>query len=390
MKKALIVTTIVATIGAFNRPNIKMLQELGYQVDVATNFVSSGGWSEEKIQKLHDELSVTIENAINVKFSRLPLNKDNIKAYRAMKALIKNGNYDLIHCQTPVAAAITRLAAHSVKSSSYILYTCHGFNFHKTSTLKDRLIYKTVEYFLSKYTDEIITINKEDYALARSFRKNLKVNYIHGVGVDTARYQGLDENKDEYYEELGLPKGAYVILSVGELIPRKNHEVVIRALAKLSSEQLNNTYYLICGGGTLKKYLEGLIESLNLFEHVKLLGFRSDIPDLCALADISIIPSVIEGLGLAGVESLAAGTPVIGSNIQGIKDYTVGGKTGFTFYPTDVDELKEILVKSYDDKGLKERLKANCIEMAQHFDKSVSYQEQVEIYRKITEKIKDK
>ena len=93
-----------------------------------------------------------------------------------------------------------------------------------------------------------------------------------------------------------------MLLSVGEMIERKNHQVIIKALGKLKRDDI---YYVICGKGPLKEELERLSKSLGV--HTVFLGFRRDIPELCNTADISAFPSRIEGLGLAGIEAMAAG-----------------------------------------------------------------------------------
>ena len=96
----------------------------------------------------------------------------------------------------------------------------------------------------------------------------------------------------------------------------------------------------------LKKYAE----EKNV--RVKFLGFRKDIPELNKCADIAVLPSLREGLGLAGIEALASGVPVIGSRVQGIKDYVIDGKTGYLCSPLNADEFAD-KIKLLSDVNLR-------------------------------------
>ena len=206
---------------------------------------------------------------------------------------------------------MTRLAAKKArKYGSLVMYTCHGFHFHNSSSKKNWLLYYPVEKFLSKYCDYIVTINREDYNRAKTFHcKN--VRYIPSVGVDINAIKKLVVNKAEKKESIGVPADKTLIISAGELIERKNHEVIIRALAKINNPDV---YYAIAGKGPLKEYLSDLAKELGIADRVIFLGFRTDVFELYHAADISAFPSKIEGLGLAGVEAMAAGVPLVSSN----------------------------------------------------------------------------
>ena len=149
------------------------------------------------------------------------------------------------------------------------------------------------------------------------------------------------------------------------MIKRKNHEVIIRALAKTKNP---NIYFAICGKGPLKKYLQNLASKLGVYNRVKFLGFRRDIPELCNTADISAFPSYIEGLGLAGIEAMAAGVPLVSSNVHGILDYVIDGKTGYAMDPKDVDGFACAINKLADDELLRKRMASNCWEAVKPFE----------------------
>ena len=259
------------------------------------------------------------------------------------------------------------------------MYTCHGFHFHNASSKKNWLIYYPIEKFLSRFCDYIVTINKEDYNRSKTFHcKN--VRYIPSVGVDIRKIQSLSIDKNEKKQELGLSPQDTLILSAGELIERKNHEVIIRALAKLKNPNLR---YAIAGKGPLREYLADLAQNLGVAQQVIFLGFRTDVYELYHAADISAFPSKIEGLGLAGVEAMAAGVPLVASNVHGILDYVVDGQTGYAIAPNDVDGFARAIQTLADNPSLRESMKANCIAAVEPFELSHALQVMWSIYDEI-------
>lgn len=381
MKKVLIVASVVSFIEWFNKENVEYLRgELGCEVHIACNFDYMEDTDEERTKSyLH---KIQNEGVIlhNIHFARNPINKENVLAFKELKKVIDGNAFDLIHCHTPAASMLTRLAAiNARKKGTVVMYTCHGFHFHNAAPKKNWLIYYPVERFCSYFCDYIVTINKEDYHRAQKFHAK-NVRYIPGVGVDISKIKNTSVDKAAYKRSIGLPEDCVMLLSVGEMIERKNHEVIIRALGKLQDERI---YYVICGKGPLKEHLEQLARNLNLASHVVFLGFRKDIPELCNTADISAFPSKIEGLGLAGIEAMAAGVPLVSSNVHGILDYVIDGETGFACEPDDVDGFARAIKKLADDPSLRQKMKAKCLQAVEPFEIHNALRSMWDIYDEI-------
>lgn len=381
MKKVLIGATVISFIEWFNKENVEFLRdELGCEVHIACDFEYMNDTDEERtksyIQKLHDNGVILHQ----IDFDRSPFGKRNRKAYGQLKKLIEQTNFDLIHCHTPTASVLIRLAARKTRRrGTAVMYTCHGFHFHKAAPKKNWLFYYPVERVLSSFCDYLVTINKEDYAIAKTFRTK-QVRYIPGVGVDVENIRKTMVDKADMKQSLGLPKDSLMILSVGELIERKNHEVIIRALAKMKRKDI---YYVICGKGPLREHLTLVAEETGVSDRVLFLGFRTDIPKLCRTADMSAFPSKIEGLGLAGIEAMAAGIPVVSSNVHGIVDYVIDGETGFTCHPSDVDGFALKLEKLADDALLRKKMKDRCLRIVEQFELKNALNTMWDIYREI-------
>ena len=308
MKKVLIVASVISFIEWFNKENVDYLHNtLNCEVHIACNFDYMDDTDVERTQKYITQIKMQGIILHNIAFARSPFAKDNLNAYKELKRIISEHKFDLIHCHTPTASMLTRLAAKNARrSGSVVMYSCHGFHFHNSSPKKNWIVYYPVEKFLSRYCDYIVTINKEDYNRAKTFHcKN--VRYIPGVGVDINRIKNLVVDKKAKKESIGVPADKVLIISAGELIERKNHEVIIKALAKVNNP---NLYYAIAGKGPLEQHLKEVANSLGLSDRVIFLGFRTDVFELYHAADISAFPSKIEGLGLSGIEAMAAGIPL--------------------------------------------------------------------------------
>ncbi len=381
MKKVLIVASVISFIEWFNKENVVFLKnDLNCEVHIACDFDYMQDTDEERTVAYIERLKNEGIYLHNIPFDRSPLGKRNVTAYKELKQIIYSNKFDLIHCHTPTASMMTRLAAKKArKNGSVVMYTCHGFHFHNASPKKNWILYYPVERYLSRYCDYIVTINKEDYNRAKTF-KSKNVRYIPSVGVDIKKIQNTIVDKKKIRRSIGIPDDGIMLLSVGELIERKNHEVIIKALAKINRDDI---YYVICGKGPLRDYLEELAKKCGISNRVLFLGFRKDIPELCNTADISAFPSKIEGLGLAGIEAMAAGVPLVSSNVHGILDYVIDGKTGYACAPNDVDSFAGAIEKLSSDSVLRERMRVNCLSAVEPFEINNALGAMWDIYREI-------
>lgn len=308
--KILYVTTVSSTINAFFKHHIGMLINEGHNVDIACN---ANNWP---IDDFYNELGCAF---FQVDFSRSPLSKDNIKAYGQLKKIIYDGNYDIVHCHTPNASVITRLVCRKKRNKNElkVFYTAHGFHFYKGSPAINWMLYYPVEKFCSRFTDKLITINTEDYSLAKKKFKAKEVCYVPGVGIDLSRFENVKVDRNAKRREIGVPEDAYLLFSVGELNENKNHQIVIKAVAKLNNP---NIHYAIAGVGDKKEYLEDLANKLGISNQLHLLGYRKDVPELYTIADVFCFPSIREGLSVSLMEAMASGLPIICSSIRGNVD----------------------------------------------------------------------
>ena len=335
--KILMLAAVPSMIGQFNMENIRLLLAMGYEVHVACNFYDTSVWTKEKISEFISQMKVLGVHCHQTGFSRSPGDvKSLFQSFRQMDSLVKKEGFQFVHCHTPVAAAVCRLVCH--RNRMKVIYTAHGFHFYKGAPMKNWLLYYPVEWLCSWWTDVLITINKEDYRRAKRRLHAKKTVYVPGVGVDTEKFRPDAVCRERKRAELGLKETDIMLLSVGELSKRKNHEVVIRALHEMKNPDVK---YFICGMGELEGCLKKIIKELGLENQVELLGYRTDISELMQAADVFVFPSLQEGLPVALMEAMASGLPCILSRIRGNSDLIMDKNC--LAEAADVNEWKRIL-----------------------------------------------
>ena len=295
-----------ANFSKFNRPFMRWFKEQNWQVD----YVSAG---EEPILDCDHQYAISIK--------RNPFNVKNIKAYKELKEILLHHNYDIIHCHTPMGSVLGRLAAKSIKTPATLIYTAHGFHFYSNAPTINWLVYYPIEKYFAKYTDMLITINNEDYNIAkRKFLSCKNIYKLNGLGVDLSKFGPCSkENKNRLRENFGVNKSDFVILYVAEFIQRKNHCVLIKSINSLK-KKIKPLKIIFAGiGPKLDKY-RNKIEAMGISETVQFLGYRHDIEVLCNIADIGISTSTQEGLPISVIEYIVSGLPVVCSRIRGHTD----------------------------------------------------------------------
>lgn len=378
MKKVLIVTHVSGFVPQFEMNNVRILQELGYEVHYASNYKTPSYGTD------NSRLDGTGIVRHQIDFVRSPFSfRANKKAYTQLKQLMLEIPFELVHCHTPMGGALARIVAKATNTGP-VIYTVHGFHFYKGAPLLNWLIYYPAERYLSRFTDLLVTINQEDYHRAKSFHAG-ELQYIPGVGID---YSGIKEtiiDIGKKREELGVPKNHTLILSVGELIKRKNYETGLKAFAKAN---LPDSTYLICGHGVLNEHLQGLANQLGIADRVIFAGYRKDIIEIMKCADVFLFPSYQEGLPAALMEAMACGLPVLCSRIRGNTDLITPGEGGYLYSPKDKEGFTLGLTMLSKDPTIRAKMgQANKRAVRQYHSNDIKgYME--DIYRSILDKHK--
>lgn len=352
-QRILILATTASMIKQFNMHNIRILQSLGAEVHVGTNFISPGTITEQSSKKLISILSRKGVMCHQIDFLRgIGTFKANKKALEQVCNIIRKEKITGIHAHSPLGGIVGRRAAH--KMHVKIIYTAHGLQFFKGGPLKDWLIFYPVEWFYARWTDALITINTHDFHVSKYLPAKKKY-MINGVGINKCICTDNDRKvaRSKLRKKLGIHKDDYLLISIGELNKNKNHESVLKALKRLNNPKIK---YVIAGIGPEKNRLLKLSNKLGLENNFQLLGYLDDLDDLYYAADLNVFVSKREGLGLGGLDGIAHGTYIIGTKNTGMSDYIINQKVGMLVNsPTDTKELaKKILIAFKEKRRVKD------------------------------------
>lgn len=346
MKRVLMLASVASMIDQFNMPNIALLQKLGYEVDVACNFIEGNTCSDERVAELKQKLQDMHVRCYQIDFARnIKHMWQNMRALRQIESLMKQNRYAFCHCHSPIGGVVARIAGHRTKTK--VIYTAHGFHFYQGAPVMNWLVYYPVEKVLSRWTDVLITINHEDYKLAKKKFKMKKLTYVPGIGIDTQRECLSQKEKEEKRKELGIPQDAFLITNAAEFTPNKNQKTVIEAIEQLHNP---NIYFVMCGIGEKKAELEQYVKEHGLEKHIRFVGFRNDLHEILQTSDCFVLSSFREGLSVALMEAMAEGLPVVCGRIRGNVDLIKDGKGGILVSPENKEDYEAAFRKLYEMK----------------------------------------
>jgi len=212
-------------------------------------------------------------------------------------------------------------------------------------------ILKALDRMLITMTDQII--------VPSVFLKNLMIQELrvnpekikvipNGINISQFNFRSQKRNVKQ---ELGLPKNSYIVGIVANLFPIKAHKVLFHAVP-IILKSCPDTYLLLIGDGPLKHELMGLSNKLGISNHLKFLGYRSDVKQLIPVFNVGVLCSKIETFGIVLVEIMASGVPVVAPTVGGIPEIVVHQKNGLLVPQGDSNALAEAIIKLLKDKKL--------------------------------------
>lgn len=357
-----------------SRPYLQAAINMGYEVYLGVN--------RDKPNELKcDELPIKLYDSHT--YRSIIAFKDNWIAYHNLYNLVKEKNIEVIHCNSPVGGMIGRIVGR-ICHVKKVIYTAHGFHFYKGAPLFNRTVLKWAEQIMARWTDVIITINQEDFEAAKKFqmKKGGKVYYLPGIGIDTSLYKTDENVRLEKRTELGLSDDDVALISMGDLIKRKNYATAIRAIAEAKNLKLQ---YYICGNGIEKGSLTQLVQKLGVNSQIHFLGIRNDIKDLLLAADIFLFTTKQEGLPRSMMEAMASGLPCITSRIRGNTDLIENTEGGFLCETNDISDYAEKINLLADDKSLRKKMGEKNLINVMKFDIENVKQRIIGIYQETLE-----
>ncbi|MGA9755486.1 MAG: glycosyltransferase family 4 protein, partial [Desulfobaccales bacterium] len=239
-----------------------------------------------------------------------------------------------VHFGAPGINALIAARLAGIKKRVWTKHSLDAVSYRGDLPGYKRLLH-TINYEALWATDIVAVSRAVQNELANHFI-TAKVQQVY-LGIDRRRFaSGRDDPGKR--RDLGVPTGRPVVACISQARPEKGVEFLVRALAKLKDEPYC-PYVLIVGGGPLTGELEKLAEALGVLSLLNFCGVRNDVEDLLAMANFTVLPSLEEAAGLALLESLAAGRPVIASRVGGVPEFIHDGVNGVLVEPGDAAGL---------------------------------------------------
>ncbi|MBP3927713.1 MAG: glycosyltransferase, partial [Clostridium sp.] len=265
------------------------------------------------------------------------------------------------------------------KKETKVIYTAHGFHFFKGAPLINWLAFYPAEWLLAPLTDVLITINKEDYAFAQKKIHAKRIEYVPGVGIKTERFR-MPLDRQAKRRSLGFGEEDFLVLTVAEMTPNKNHITVLKALESLKKrEEFSRIHYLIVGRGEMWESLEQSAREMGISDHVHFLGYRNDAPELYRCSDMFAFVSFREGLSVALMEAMSSGMSIVCTRIRGNVDLIEDGVSG-RFTENTPEALAEHILELYQNPNLRQALGAGAAEKANLYEEENVHAQMKEIY----------
>ncbi|MDD3719126.1 MAG: glycosyltransferase family 4 protein [Actinomycetota bacterium] len=361
------------------------LAEAGHEVHVACHVTSFGDILREAGLEVHD----------------LPLTRritplEDLKAYRALKSLLREGRYDVVHTHNPKDGILGRTAAWKLGVPA-VIHTCNGFYFsHRSSRLKRWLVLQT-ERYAGRHCHLVIFVNGDDLALAaaRKVVGTRKARLIYN-GVDLERFRPGDDGG--LREELGIPGGAVVLGYIGEIRRERNLDTLVEAAARLLPRH-PDLYLVFAGDSSMEpqepERLRGLASRAGrvdgaetgggLSDRLLFTGYRHDPERFYRLFDVYVLPSTREGFGVTLIEGMATGIPVVACRVRGPREIIDDGVNGILVADRDPAALADAVafcLEAPEAVGNYTRRAREKVE--REFDHAIMRSSLYEEYRRLT------
>ena len=295
-------------------PHLDGARAAGYEVHVACQFT-----------RFRDEIAAHADGLYPIPIQRNPLDPRNLVALIQLVRLIQKLQPDIVHCHNPSGGFYGRLAVTLARTGAKRVYTAHGFHFHPLGGKLSNAVYRFIEGFAGRFlSDAVLTINQWDFDEAQKLMPPERVHFTHGVGVSTDEFNPATvtpEERQKIRDKFGVPEDGLLISCIGELIPRKNQELLLWVMADQGMCAWDSRIRLvIVGDGRQKEALQALAAKFGVTDRVLFAGFRRDTKAILAASDLFAFPALQEGLPCSVQEALCMEVPVLCYPIRGCYD----------------------------------------------------------------------
>ena len=296
-----------------------------------------------------DALAAKLAQIEGVTAFSIPMNRYKIAPLSDLRALlrlrreIRRGNFDLIHAHASKPGFMARLAA--IGTGIPAIYSPHCFAFHAGA---HSLAARGIAFFergaARWLTSKIIAVAHAEVVLAQRYRVGSTEQFItiHS-GIDTAPFD-IPVQKAAARDDLNIPPDVPLVGAVGRMSRQKNPLLFVQAAALIHA-RLPQAHFIWVGDGPLMTAAKSLAVESGLTKILHFPGKRNDIPELLGALDLFVLPSDWEAFPLTILEAMAARLPVVATDVMGIPEIVIPGKTGLLIPPNDAPALANAIIQ---------------------------------------------
>jgi len=353
--------------------------------------------SEDSSQHILDELG--IKPVIIPEMRRAIRFGNDYAAYKKIKQIIEEFKPDIVHTHASKAGTLGRMAAFSCKVPA-VVHTFHGHVFHSYFSKARTSVFKRIEKKLAEKSSAIVAISelqKKELGEIHKITSSDKIDVIP-LGFDLDRFQtDLDQKRIQFREQYQVSDDEIAIGIIGRLVPIKNHTLFLKALKKVLDSTKRNVRAFIIGDGESKEDIIALAETLGIEYSQSNIEFRKtpltftswirNIDVVNAGMDVIALSSLNEGTPVSLIEAQACNNPVVSTNVGGIENVVVNGKTGLLSQINDIDGYAQNLLELVENDSKRQEMRQNGWD---HVKNSFSYRRLVKdidlLYKKLLDK----
>ncbi|MBI3554500.1 MAG: glycosyltransferase family 4 protein [Elusimicrobia bacterium] len=304
----------------------------------------------------------------------------DLLAFLQLVSLFHSERPDVVHTHSSKAGVLGRLAA-AAAGVPCVVHTYHGFGFNDYQSPWIKAFYVWAERLCCALSDALIFVSNANRDYARRHRLGRPDRYrLIRSGIKLSDFPASVENPGQKKASLGLGMHKPLVLSVGNLKPQKNPGDFV-ALAEKVAAAGRDCSFLYIGDGPLRRRLEYLLIATGLGNRFALPGWRRDIPELMAVADVFVLTSLWEGLPRALVEAMKSGLPCVCYATDGVLDLLEDGVNGFVVPQGNVTLLGERVARLLADEDLRRRIGRKAAEsIGEEFDIDAMVRRQERLY----------
>jgi glycosyltransferase involved in cell wall biosynthesis len=276
----------------------------------------------------------------------------DLRAFFELYSRLREESPAVVHTHSSKAGILGRLAAW-LAGVPVIIHTFHGFGFHEGQPFKGAAV--ALERLAAGVCARLVFVSKANMLLARGLGIGSEEKYrLIRSGVPLSRFPAKADRRAKR-GELGLPKDCLLVLGVGNLKPQKNAGDFLTMAADVAG-RVPEACFAYVGDGPMRPSLEAAAAARGLAGRVRFCGWRRDVGELLAAADVFVLTSLWEGLPRALVEAMKTGLACAAYPVDGIEDVLADGETGLAAPPRDAARLAAAVERLLKDPGLRRRL----------------------------------